>query len=165
MKKCFYLSNKDCLMEHVSWLWNMKKIISPHSGKTYPMATVNTTKISGMSLGPQGDKWIFGGLTEKPTAGFPILKHSQDWAANTLLLCKHSSGSWACFSVGRHYPKNKIRRVKRRFPIGLLLRITEELVSWRGVDFFLTSKHSPQPMENPRKDFRSQGTNWKRKRP
>lgn len=140
---CLYLSNNDFLIEqHDSETW--RKTMSPHWQDLSNGQTVNTTKILGMSLGPKVDKWTFWGASLK----------ANSWISNsetfTGLGSKYPAAMQTQFrilclllSVGSCYPKNKIRKVKRRFPIGLLLSITQELVPWRRVDLFLPSLRKP----------------------
>lgn len=127
--------------------------------------TVKTTKILGVPIGPKDDIGThFGGWPKSQQLGTSTPETVRGLGSKYPLLA---------VPVQRPEPASlredstlKIKlKVKRTFPIGPLLSVNEDLGPRKRGDLFLNGQHSPQPKENPRKDFRPQGGNFRRMRP
>lgn len=134
--------------------WNMKKpnfsFFWQEWNWIYVTVSLQSIKVFRLLTHKSGIRNISEGEAYK--LGIPILKPSKSQATNAQLLYTNKSRAQACFPVGRQHPRNK--RTIQRLSIHFLLSLTEGLVPWREVDVLLPSKHSPQPEEGLRKDFR-----------
>ena len=118
--------------------------------------TVKTAKILCVSVGPKGNIGThFGGWPKSHQLRTSTSETLRGLGSKYPLL---ASGAWACFSMGRHHPKNKIKELKEHSPLVLSLVSMRASCPGKGEIYFSMASTVPRLRKTPGRISGHEGT-------